>query len=97
MTQVYPNALLILTRIDPTHGTENTLDLMFTNRPNSVASSVVAPGISDHFTPVVEMDVSPVRVLKKPREVPMFKSAQWEEFAAHVHPPTKSLASLAIL
>ena len=70
-----------ITRIDPTHGTENTLDLIFTNRPNSVVSSVVAPGISDHCTPVIEMDISPVRVVKKPREVPMFKSAQWEEFA----------------
>ena len=73
-----------ITRIDPHHGTENTLDLIFTNRPASVISSVVAPGISDHFTPVVEMDISPVRVRKKPREVPLFKSAQWDEFAQHV-------------
>ena len=69
------------TRIDPHHGTESVLDLMFTNRPASVISSVVVPGISDHLCPVVEMDFSPIRVRKKPREVPLFKSAQWEDFA----------------
>ena len=29
------------------------------------------------------MDISPVRVSKKPREVPMFKSAQWDDFSAY--------------
>ena len=73
-----------ITRIDPHHGTESVLDLMFTNRTASVISTVVVPGISDHLCPVVEMDFSPVRVRKKPREVPLFKSARWEDFAKYV-------------
>ena len=63
---------------------ELTLTMMFTNRPASVISSVVVPGISDHLCPVVEMDFSPIRVRKKPREVPLFKSAQWDDFAKYV-------------
>ena len=67
------------TRIDPHHGTESV-----TNRPASVISTVGVPGISDYLCPVVEMDFSLVRVRKNPREVPLFKSAQWEDFAKYV-------------
>ena len=34
------------TRTDPFHGSANTLDLIMTNRPNSLISSTVIPGIS---------------------------------------------------
>ena len=69
-----------ITRVDSHHGTENILDLAISNRPTSVASSVVVPGVSDHDIPVIEMDVRPVRVTKKPRSVPQYKSAQWDKF-----------------
>ena len=68
------------TRIDPFHGTANTLDLIMTNRPNSVISSTVLPGISDHDAAQIEFDAQPIRVTKKPREVPVYKNAKWGEF-----------------
>ena len=71
------------TRKDPVHGTENTLDLIFTNRPTAVISSTVVPGISDHDTPQIEFDIKPVRVIKKPREIPMYKKAKWEDLQSH--------------
>ena len=70
-----------ITRVDPHHGTENVLDLAISNRPSSIVSSVVVPGVSDHDIPVIEMDVRPVRVTKKPRSVPQYKSAQWDKFS----------------
>ena len=69
-----------VTRSDPVHGTQNTLDLIASNRPNSVLSATVIPGIADHDAPIVELDMKPVRVIKKPRNVPMYKSAKWEDF-----------------
>ena len=71
------------TRKDPVHGTENTLDLIFTNRPYAVISSSVAPGISDHDVPQIEFDIKPVRVIKKPRDIPLYRKAKWDEFHKH--------------
>ena len=70
-----------VTRVDPYHGTENTLDLLFTNRPGSVIAARVVPGVSDHDAPVVEMDLKPIRVFKKPHDVPQYKSADWAGFS----------------
>ena len=72
------------TRTDPFHGTENTLDLIATNRPNSVISTKVIPGIADHDAPIVELDIKPVRVTKKPRNVPLYRSAKWEDFQQYI-------------
>ena len=71
-----------ITRIDPVHGTENTLDLIMSNRPNSIISSSVLPGISDHDHPQIELDVQPVRNIKKPRNVPLYKKANWVDFSS---------------
>ena len=71
------------TRKDPVHGTENTLDLILTNRPTAVISSSVVPGISDHDTAQIEFDIKPVRVIKKPREIPMYKKANWTGLQSH--------------
>ena len=73
-----------VTRVDPFHGTENTLDLLFSNRPGSVISARVVPGISDHDVPLIEMDLKPIRVTKKPHEVPQYKSADWEGFSDYI-------------
>jgi adenine-specific DNA glycosylase len=51
-----------------------------TNRPNSVNSSTVIPGISDHDIAQIELDINPVRTIKKPRQIPMYKRARWEDF-----------------
>ena len=71
------------TRKDPVHGTENTLDLILTNRPYAVFSSSVVPGISDHDTAQIEFDIKPVRVVKKPREVPNYRKANWDSLRTH--------------
>ena len=42
---------------------------------------MVVPGVSDRDIPVIEMDLKPVRVTKKPRSVPQYKSAQWDKFS----------------
>ena len=72
------------TRKDPVHGTENTLDLLFTNRPNAVISSTVTPGISDHDAANIEFDIKPVRAQKKQREVPNYRKADWDKLREHV-------------
>ena len=51
-----------------------------TNRPNSVISSTVLPGISDHDAPQIEIDVQPVRTAQIPRQIPNYKKADWDGF-----------------
>ena len=72
------------TRVDPFHGTANTLDLIMTNRPNSVISSTVLPGISDHDAPQIEIDVQPVRTAQNPRQIPNYKKADWDGFKTYM-------------
>ena len=74
-----------ITRIDPVHGTENTLGLILTNRPHAVQASCVIPGISDHDASQLDFVIKPVRVVKKPREIPMYKKTQWDKIHEHVH------------
>ena len=58
----------------------NTLDLIATNCPNSLVSATVVPCISVRDACVITLDIKPVRVIKKPREVPRYGSAKWEDF-----------------
>ena len=44
-----------------------------TNRPSSVISSSVVPGISDHNGAVIELNIQPIRVTKTPRDIPLYK------------------------
>ena len=67
----------------PTRG-DNTLDLLLTNKPNSTIQSQVIPDISDHDVPLVEVDIRPPRSVKKPRDIPRFKSASWDEFRDYI-------------
>ena len=73
-----------VTRVDPFHGTENTLDLLFSNRPGSVISARVVPGVSYHDAPLMEISLKPIRVTKKPQEVPQYKSANWVKFSEYI-------------
>ena len=72
------------TRTDPVHGTESTLDLIMTNRPSSVISVSTVLGISDHDHPQIEIDIQAIRYIKKPRNIPQYKKADWEGFAKSV-------------
>ena len=60
---------------------QNILDLVITNNPNSIKNVSVIPGISDHDCPVVELDLTPVRYKQKPREIPLFKRAKWDNIS----------------
>ena len=60
---------------------QNILDLVITNNPNSVKNVSVIPGISDHDIPVVELDLTPVRYKQKPREIPLYKRAKWDNIS----------------
>ena len=64
----------------PSPGRGNILDLLLNNRPNSVVQSQVILRISDHDTALVELEVTPIRFMKKPREIPLYKSALWDDF-----------------
>jgi hypothetical protein len=59
----------------------NTLDLVATNTPSKVNKVEVIPGVSDHCVPLVELDVRPVRRTQKPRNILLYKNAQWEDMA----------------
>ena len=56
----------------------NTLDLVFTNNPSLVKSSISIPGISDHAMVVTDSDVKPIYNIQKPRKVYLFSKAHWE-------------------
>ncbi len=60
---------------------KNTLDLIATSLPAKVHKVDVIPGISDHDCPLVEIDVSPIRRRQKPREILLYKNAQWDSMA----------------
>ena len=57
------------------------LDLVITNNPNSVKNVSIIPGISDHDCPLVELDLTPVRYKQKPRKIPFYTRAQWDNIS----------------
>ena len=48
---------------------KNLLDLVFTNTPSLVKTSISIPGISDHDIILTDFDTSPERSKSKPRKV----------------------------
>ena len=54
------------------------------NRANCTIQSQVIPGISDYHVPLIEVDVRPLRNVKKPRDIPRLKSASWDEFKDYI-------------
>ena len=63
---------------------ENILDLVCTNKPEAVIRYRVVPGISDHDCPLVEFDLNPVRRRSSPRKIPVYRRADWTNFADHL-------------
>ena len=61
------------TRTDPFHGTSNTLDLILTNRPNSISSTSVLPGISDHDAAQIDLESNRSELSKNPEKSPCTK------------------------
>ena len=57
---------------------DNVLDLILTNRPNKVLRVDVLPGVSDHDIVFTELAMRPVKQKKKPRQIPIYRKAEWE-------------------
>ena len=62
---------------EPTRG-ENTLDLILTNNPSTFMRTETIPGISDHDTVFAENDIATKRKIQKPRSIPLYNEANWE-------------------
>jgi hypothetical protein len=62
---------------EPTRG-ENTLDLILTNNPSTFMRTETIPGISDHDTVFAEIDIATKRKIQKPRSIPLYNEANWE-------------------
>ena len=62
------------------HRIYGKLDLFLTNIPAKVMKVTVAPGISDHNCPLMELDAKPTRRIQKPRDVPIYRKADWDTF-----------------
>jgi hypothetical protein len=60
----------------PTRG-PNTLDLIL-NSPSSFGRVETMPGLSDHNIVFTELDINPQRAKQKPRDIPLYKKANWE-------------------
>jgi len=67
----------------------NTLDLMLTNRPNKILRVDILPGISDHDIVFAELDMRPIKYKQKPRSIPLYRKAKWD----NIREDLKSLTS----
>ena len=57
----------------------NTLDLFFTDAPDLISRVYSAPGLSDHVTVIVDHQLKATINKKKPRNVPLYHKANWQE------------------
>ena len=74
----------------PTRG-DNTLNLMITNNPTNINRTEVLPGISDHDCCYTELDINPMKHKQKPRNIPLFNKADWENFRQQMKELNKPL------
>jgi hypothetical protein len=51
--------------------------LVLTNRPGKVLRTETIPGISDHDIVYTEFDFRPVKLKQKPRIIPLYNKANW--------------------
>ena len=79
--------------LEPTWKT-NILDLLLTNRPDQVLRVHILPGISDHDIVFVEMDFRPEKHIQKPRQIPLYKKANWEKIKEDMKILNKNMESL---
>ena len=61
----------------PTRG-DNTLDLLLTNKPSTIYRTEVYPGISDHDIVYAEATTTPPKEHQAPRNVYLFKKADYD-------------------
>ena len=63
---------------------DNTLDLIITNRPSQINRTQTLPGIADYDVVYTELDIKPVRRKQTPRQIPLYKKANWQGFQEHI-------------
>jgi hypothetical protein len=63
---------------------QNVLDLFLTSSHTHISKSSVIPGISDHDIVSVTADLKPNIVKQKPRNVPLYRKANWQDFKAYM-------------
>ena len=68
---------------EPTRGT-NILDLIATNQPSSFGRTEIIPGVSDHEIVYTEIDIVPTRQQQKPRQIPLYRKAKWDNVISDV-------------
>ena len=51
---------------------------MITYYPSNFRRTEIIPGISDHAIVYTEIDVIPTRQQQKPRQIPLYSKAKWE-------------------
>ena len=79
-----------LVKEDPTRE-NNILDLIFTNRPNTMKSCNVVPGVSDHEMVVADFELKPRYNKPKRREIPQYRKANWESIKSYIKSKGKSI------
>ena len=57
---------------------KHVLDIFLTNNPTLVNISNIIPGISDHDTVQININVAPRIVKQKPRTISLYKKVDWE-------------------
>lgn len=76
--EVFNDCLLEQTVTSPTRG-KHILDLFFTSNPTLVDSVSIIPGLSDHDIVQVLINVTPSQTKQVPRDVPLYKKADWDQ------------------
>ncbi|KAK3084814.1 hypothetical protein FSP39_019487 [Pinctada imbricata] len=64
---------------------DNILDLVITNLPNQVSRTEIMPGISDHDIVFLEFNLTPKKVKQIPRNIPLYKKANWADFKTELN------------
>ena len=77
LSDILDNNSMVQTVEEPTRK-NNTLDLLISNQPNKVLRVDVLPGVSNHNIVFAELDLRPVKYKQKPRQIPLYKRANWD-------------------
>ncbi|XP_033750637.1 uncharacterized protein LOC117334902 [Pecten maximus] len=75
---------------DPTRN-ENTLDLLITNSSTLFQRLEIMPGISDHDIVFAEMQCTPRKIAQKPRQIPLYRKANWDQIKVKLNSTFVSL------
>ena len=72
----------------------NTLDLILTNSPSKIIRVDILPGLSDHAIVFVELDMRPIKYQQKPRSIPLYRRANWDDIREDMRSLTNKIKEL---